>query len=168
MKHALMIIAPVEFRDEEYFETKKILEQNNIKTTTASTHIGEAESTFGKKAKIEISIEQAISSDFDAIVFIGGGGASIFLEEEKIHELARKFFSENKLTAAICMAPSILANAGILKNKKATAYPNERSNLKKHGALFQEQPVVVDENIITANGPSSSKAFGKAIAEALK
>ena len=71
------------------------------------------------------------------------------------------------LLAAICIAPSILANAGLLEGKKVTSYSSEASNIKSKGANYTSRPVEQDGKIITADGPGSAKAFGKAIAEAL-
>jgi protease I len=72
------------------------------------------------------------------------------------------------ILAAICAAPSILANAGLLKGKTATSFPDEGENLKAKGANFTGQGLEIDGRIITADGPAHAKQFGEAIVKALK
>lgn len=167
-KKAVLVIAPNNFRDEELFYTKEELEKAGVKTTIASISTEEANGMLGGKAKPQITLEEVTEEDFDAIVFIGGSGASIYFENKKAWELAREFNSKEKVTAAICIAPSILANAGLLKGKKVTVFPSEASNLKEKGATYTGVAVEVDGNIVTAEGPGSAREFGKRIAEELK
>ena len=74
---------------------------------------------------------------------------------------------DEKVVAAICIAPSILVNAGILNGRRATAFPSERDNINAVGT-FTGKPVEVDGKIITANGPEAAAEFGKKIADAIK
>jgi protease I len=81
-----------------------------------------------------------------------------------------KFFHQSgKVVAAICLAPAVLARAGILKGKKATYYESPASfrEMKIGGAVLTNAPVVKDGRIITANGPTASQAFADAIVKAL-
>jgi len=70
--------------------------------------------------------------------------------------------------AAICLAPAILAKAGILKGKKATVWEGARNKVVAGGAAYREGPVVIDGKIITANGPSAAAQFGKSIKQLLE
>ncbi len=167
MVKVLFVIAPENFKDEEYFTPKEILEKNNIEVVTTSKS-KEAVSVTGKKIAVDILLDKANVVNYDGIVFIGGPGASVYLNDKKAINLAKSFFENNKLTAAICIAPSILANAGILDGKEATAFPSEKSNLENKGAIYTNKDVTVDENIITGNGPGAAKKFGEKILEALK
>ena len=167
-KKALLVVAFSNFRDEELFDTQAELEKAGIETTIASTRTGTAKGMLGGEAQVQIAIDDADSADYDAIVFIGGGGASIYFNNSRAHELAKSAYSSGKILAAICIAPSILANAGMLKGKKATCFPSEAQNLKSKGAICTGKPVEIDGRIITADGPKSAHSFGKAIANALK
>ncbi len=72
---------------------------------------------------------------------------------------------------AICIAPTILAYAGVLEGKKATVWNQDGKQaeiLTKNGAEFVDELVVVDGKIVTANGPPAAEAFGKKILEMLK
>ena len=164
---AVFVIAPGNFRDEELFHPKEALESKNISVQIASISKGIFAGKLGAKAEATLSLEDAKAENFDAIIFVGGPGASIYFNNSKAQALARDFYSKGKITSAICIAPSILANAGLLKGKKATCFPSEAQNLKAKGALYTGSPVETDGLIITADGPSSAKAFGKEIAKLL-
>ena len=106
------------------------------------------------------------------IIFVGGPGARNYFDNQTALGLARKFLEEDKLVTAICIGPAILAKAGVLKNKQATiwARPNKMEGveiLKENGAVYVVQDVVIDGNIITANGPEAAENFGKKILEVL-
>ena len=166
-KKVLMVIAPVDFRDEEYFETRKVLEDQGNKITVVNSTGQPSKSTFGKIVKPDNSIYNINEKDFDAIVFVGGSGASVYFNNQKALTLAKEFYKAGKVVAAICIAPSILANADILNGKKATAFPSEKDNINAVGT-YTGKPVEQDGKIITANGPQAAKEFGKKIADALK
>lgn len=167
-KKVLMVIAPGNFRDEELFLTKTALEESGIKVSVASRSKGVFTGSKGGKAEAMLAISEAVAVDYDAIVFVGGSGASTYFDDNSALSLARSAYSAGKIVAAICIAPSILANAGLLKGKKATSFPSEEGNLKAKGAVYTRKPVEVDGRIVTANGPESSREFGKAIAGLLK
>jgi len=162
-----MVIAPADFRDEEYFDTRKVLEESKAEITVANSTGQSSKSSFGKIVKPDKSIYNVDSKDFDAIVFVGGSGTSVYFNNQQALKLAKEFNKSGKVVAAICIAPSILANAGILNNKKATSFPSERNNINSVGT-YTGKPIEVDGKIITANGPMAAKEFGKKIAEALK
>ncbi len=168
MAKVLMIIAPKNFRDEELFHTKEELEKEGHDITIASTTTEEATGMLGGKVKPEITIDKVDVNEYDAIVFVGGSGASIYFENEKAKEIAKKAYETGKVVGAICIAPSILANAEILKNKMATCWPSEETNLLAKGASYTGEPVTVDGKIITANGPTAARNFGRTIAKLLK
>lgn len=166
-KIVLMVVAPKDFRDEEFFETKQVLESYGIKATICSKNVEWAGSKFGKEVRVDVDLARADSKNFDGIVFIGGPGAEVYFEDKKCHELARKFYNENKVVAAICIAPSILANAGLLEGRRATAFPSQEGHLVMKRAKFKQTEVVVDVKIVTANGPKASRQFGEEIAKLL-
>ena len=162
-----MIIAPRNFRDEELFHTKEELESSGNSVTIASTTTDKATGMLGRTAKPDITINDVNVDDYDAVVFVGGTGSSIYFNNSKAHEIAITANKKRKLVGAICIAPSILANAGLLKGKKATSYPSEESNLRLKGADYTGNPVEKDGNIITADGPGSARKFGRMIANSL-
>lgn len=162
-KKILMIIAPKDFRDAEYNEPRKIFDDNDMLVKVASINIGNALGVEGIVVPIDLTVSEANAEDYDAVVFIGGPGMAKIAGENSLITLAQKFFMAGKLTAAICIAPSILAKARILKGRNATAWPGAKYELIKGGANFVADSVVVDGSVITADGPQSAKAFGEMI-----
>ncbi|MFC1675247.1 DJ-1/PfpI family protein [Candidatus Omnitrophota bacterium] len=168
MKKAVMIIAQDGFRDEELFEPKEVLEKAGIEVKLASIVLSEAKGKLGGKAKPDMLLSDIEAADFDAVIFVGGPGASQYWDDLTAHKLAREAVLAGKVTAAICIAPVTLAKAGVLKGKRATVWSSEGEQLKAAGADYTAKPVEQDGNIITAAGPFAAREFGQAIAEALK
>lgn len=166
-KKILMVVAPKDFRDEEFAEPKKVLEKNGAVVEVASRGVNEAVGMFGAKATVDKDISQVNVDDYDAIVFVGGSGASIYFNDQTVLSLAKAAFEKGKIISAICIAPSILANAGILLGKKATAFSSEQNNLQDKGAQYTGEEVTVDGKIVTADGPQAATEFGRKLVEAL-
>lgn len=167
-KRAVLIIAHENFNDEELAGPMEALEGAGVKVVLASSAVDPAKGMLGAVVVPDILLEDIIVSDFDAVVFIGGGGSSEYFDSPVAHSIAREAASTGKLLGAICIAPSTLANAGLFEGKKATSYPSEEDNLKSKGAAFTGAGVEVDGNIITADGPSSAREFGRALLRALE
>jgi protease I len=164
-KKVAIVLAFKDFRDAEYFVPKEILERAGVKITTVSTQKGKALGADGGEVEINLTLEELKADDFDGVVFIGGPGALKKLDNEKSYSLIRKIVSQNKVLGSICISPVILAKAGALKNKKATVWSSPLDKgpikiLKENGATYIPEEVVIDGNIVTANGPDASEEFG--------
>jgi len=167
MTTALFVVAPTVFRDEEYAEPKSVLETHGVDVTTASVTEGPCVGRFGLETTAALSVTDAIDRDWDAVVFIGGGGSAVFFDDPDAHTLARRQVSSGGVLGAICIAPSTLARAGLLNGRRATSFPDREADLIAFGARYTGEPVTVDGRIITANGPESATAFGEALVRAL-
>lgn len=165
-KRIVMIIAFENFRDEEYRDPKAVLEKVGIEITTASSKLGTAKGKFGMPAKIDIILSQLKVSDYDAVLFIGGPGCYGYYDDPTAHKIAQEAIKEEKILGAICAAPGILANAGVLRGKKATMFTDD-GTLAKGGATFTGKGVEIDGKIITATGPDTARAWAEAIVKAL-
>ncbi len=103
---------------------------------------------------------------YDGVIIPGGlPGATNLRDHSKVVEVVRKVFDSNKLAAAICAGPIVFERAGIIKGRKVTSYPGFAGDLKD--AIYEEENVVVDKNIITARGPALAVDFALAIVEYL-
>jgi len=167
-----IIIAFRDFRDEEYFIPKQILGAAGAKITTVSTSLGTAIGKLGGETKVDLTLDELKVGDYDAILFIGGPGAAKYIDDPQVHQIARDAVDSNMVVGAICIAPAILAKAGVLKEKKATVWSSimEKSAvkiLKEEGAQYQADSVVVDGNVVTGNGPTAAKQFADAIIQVL-
>lgn len=97
-------------------------------------------------------------STLDGIVLPGGmPGTTNLGADETVDKVIREFAAGGKLVAAICAAPSVLGQAGLLNGKHATSYPGFEPKLT--GAVTSEDPVVQDGNVITSRGMGTAIAF---------
>jgi len=162
-----IVISSKKFRDEEYQEPRTALEKAGFTITLYSTSLNPANGMFGAIAKPDKLINEMKPDNYDGIVFIGGSGASEYFENPEAHKLVVDFNSKKKLVAAICIAPMILAKAGILKGKKVCAFSSVKDGIRKMGGDIQPDGVVVDGNILTATGPEFAAQFGVALVKYL-
>lgn len=135
--------------------------------STNSTAIG----LNGSTCNTDILISDAKAKDYDGIVIVGGTGVINSLwNDTDLRNLLKDADKENKMIAAICAAPPILARAVLLKNKKATMFPwsDGIKELTNHDATYVDQEVVVSGNIVTGRNPDASVAFGLKLCEELK
>ncbi|OGC05843.1 hypothetical protein A3H38_06535 [candidate division WOR-1 bacterium RIFCSPLOWO2_02_FULL_46_20] len=161
-KRIALIIAFQGFRDEEYTGPKQVIEAAGIEVTTVSTQSGTATGKFGLPAKVDLLLNDLIIADYEAVVFIGGPGSYALRDNPTAHKIARETVKQGKILAAICAAPGILANAGVVKGKNITMFSDDGS-AARGGANYTGKGVEVDGNIITATGPETAKAFGQSI-----
>ncbi len=168
---AVLIIAPVGYQDHEYGETKKVLEVAGVKVTTASKQTGTCTGKLGGSTTATVSLAELDVSDYDAVVFIGGPGAPIYNSDVQAHLTAQEAVNRKKVLAAICIAPRILAHAGVLEGKKATVWNGDGRQekiLKDNGALYTGDKVTIDGLLVTANGPEAATSFAQKIIKLLQ
>jgi protease I len=168
VKKAVFIIADNYFQDDEFAEPLAVLKGEGVSVTVASTTLGEVTGMKGMKITPDMLLKDVNAADFDVVVFIGGSGAVQYINDPVAHKLAQDTVAAKKPLGAICLAPRILTSAGVLSGKKATVYPTEGDKLKEAGVNYTANPVEIDGDIITADGPDSAKGFGEALAAALK
>jgi protease I len=168
---AVLIIAKKGYQDVEYGNTRKGLEEAGIEVTVAGSEVGDAEGGLGGSTTIDKAMSEIQVDDFDAVVYIGGPGASGYQQDPEAHRIAKEAVEKGKILAAICIAPTILAYAGVLGGKKATTWDDGQKTqatiLENNGAVYTGEDVTQDGKLITANGPNAADKFGKTIASAL-
>lgn len=168
MANILMIIAPERFRDEELFIPKEEFEKDGHTTTIASAINGLCTGARGGSATATLTLDEVVTDDFDALVFVGGGGSKVYFEDHEAIRIAQEMNDKGKVVAAICLAPVILANAGLLNGKKATVAGTEAKTIENKGATYTGPGVTVDGNIVTGNAPKASRLFAQSINERLR
>ncbi len=159
-KSVLMVIAPKNFRDEEFREPYNIFKEHNVKVTTASTDTTPAKGMLGAVVKPEKLLEQIIPDSFDAVVIVGGSGCKVLWDNPILHNIVRDFSKKGKTIGAICIGPVVLARAGIIKGRKVTAFPSVQNELERYGGQYTGSEVEQDGNIITGAGPEFAHNFG--------
>ena len=159
-----MIIAPDRFRDEEYLHPREEFEKTEHKVTVASLETGVCVGMFGAEATARAAVRDVSADDYDAIILVGGQGASALAVPE-VFKLYQDAQAKGKIMAAICVSPMILAKAGVLKGKRVTVFktPDTLKALEDGGAEFFDTPVVVDGKTVTGNGPEAARDFAREI-----
>ena len=170
-KNILMIVASKNFRDEEYFIPFQIFQKEGVKVITASSIEGDVIGAEGGETVSTLTLQKVEVENFDAVVFVGGSGASEFFEDSDAHRIASDTTKLHKVLAAICIAPVILARSGVLKERNVTVWSSSLDKvgikeLKKAGCNVSDKNVVIDGNIITADGPAVAKEFAEAVVDA--
>lgn len=138
-----------------------LVEGDKSTTLSSCALTKEVNSSFGQKLIANLIVDDINTNDFDALAIPGGFEQFGFYKDaydERFLNIIREFSYQNKPVASICVAALALGKSGILKGKNATTYPNTvRINaLKDYGVNFQDNILVVDENIITSCGPSTA------------
>ena len=169
-KKVLMVIPHTQFRDEEFFEPKKILEDEGAKVVVASTAAKLCRGMKGGVAQAEVAIGEAKADDYAGIVLCGGSSVpEFFWNDKKLQELVAAMAAAGKLVAAICLSTVVLAKAKLLAGREATVYwlPQALEELKAAGAKYVQETLLVHNNVILAEGPPDSQRFGQAVRTAL-
>lgn len=125
---------------------------------------GEKNVTGSHKIAFQTDVSKADAdfASYDGIVLPGGmPGTTHLMEDDTVNRVIKEFATSGKLVAAICAAPSVLGNAGLLEGKKATCYPGVESKLT--GTDFVTDPVAKDGNIITSRGLGTAIEFAAEI-----
>ena len=165
---AVLIVAPHGYQELEYQMPKQILEKAGILTTTASRKSGKCLGQAGGSTTANLSLDQVHVDEYDIILFVGGPGAVLYQHDAEAHRIAQEAIQKKKLLTAICIAPTILAYAGVLQGKKATVWNadgEQQAVLEKNGATYTGEDLTLDGSILTANGLAMAGKFGKKIVE---
>lgn len=142
-----------------------LMRRAGIEVTMASLEQNkEIKGSHGIEVKVDKSIEEINYMNYDAIVFPGGPGYLEYFNYSILKDILNYYVKENKLISAICAAPIFLFENGILNNKKATCFYNDKFDNKVE---YLDENVVVFENIITARSISSAEEFGLEIVKYL-
>ena len=167
MRTVLLIIAPTGFQDHELADTRKSLEEAGFQVILGSTRVGPCTGKFGSTEQATVALKDCHVENFNRVAFIGGPGAEVLADNEDAQILARATVDAGKPLGAICIAPLILAKAGVLKGKRVTVWDSEGEQIaaiQEYGAIYSGEDVTVDGLIITGNGPQAASAFGRSLA----
>ena len=167
-----MVIAFKDFRDEEYFVPKELFTIAGALVKTVSTQKGMASGADGGQVAVDFTVSEINVDAFDAVVFVGGPGTFDYLDKPIVYNLAKDAVAKKKVVAAICAAPAVLANAGVLQGKQATVWTSSMDKslveiLEDNGATYVNKSVVTDGLLVTGSGPEAADPFGMAVIEAL-
>ncbi len=145
-----------------------LLRRAGVDVVTAGLDDQPVRASRGVVLMPDTTLDEALQRDFDMVVLPGGGpGAENLDKDVRIRELLQTMSSSGKYTAAICAAPKVLANAGLLEGKEATSYPGVLDKMDLAGVVVKDVPVVTDGKVITSRGPGTAMDFTLELIEKL-
>lgn len=158
MKDVMILVPMLDgFEEIELVSIVDILRRAGIKAIMAS-HSEIVAGTHNIYLKADCKISDIKLDDFSGIALAGGYNGMLNLcNDNFVIKALQKLNAENKLVAAICASPIVLGKAGVLKNRFA-CYPSCEDSILSN-ATYCKESVVIDENIITADGPASASKF---------
>ncbi|WAT18792.1 type 1 glutamine amidotransferase [Aurantiacibacter sp. MUD11] len=173
MAQRIMILATDGFEQSELEKPKANLEEAGFETVVVSPEDGEirgfSNKEWGDPVKVDLTVDEAEAAEFDALVLPGGQiNPDILRMNDKAVQLVRDFNAADKPIAAICHAPWMLVEAGVVDGQSVTSWPSLRTDLQNAGGKVVDREVAVDGNLITSRNPDDIPAFSKALIEALE
>lgn len=167
MANALVFLA-TGFEEIETTTIVDVLRRANIEVTVTSLTPNLVEGVHGIKIAPDKHIDDITVKDYDAIVLPGGNpGYKNLRKDPRVIKMVKEAFAANKLIAAICAAPAVLSDAGILEGKACTIYPGMENELEEGKGKPRHDMVVEDGNIITSKSPGTALLFALRLAEKL-
>ncbi|MBD3669639.1 MAG: DJ-1/PfpI family protein [Gammaproteobacteria bacterium] len=122
----------------------------------------------GTRILPDVDLDEVVEQTFDMITLPGGlPGADNLNADPRIHTLLKRMASEGRYTTAICAAPKVLGNAGLLDDKRATSFPGHLEALERNAIHIVNEPVVMDGKVITSRGPGTAMDFALSLIEEL-
>jgi len=165
MKKALVLFAGGS-EELEAVTVINILRRGDINVTVAGLKAGPLRGSRGTLLLPDTTVDQVRAEDFDLIVLPGGmPGTTHLRDDARVIRLLQHMAQQGKQVAAICAAPSVLAQAGLLDGKRATCYPGALDEFP--AVQRQTTAVVEDGKIITSRGPGTAMDFALTLVERL-
>lgn len=161
------------FEKSELFEPKRRLEDAGAEVVVVSPEQGSIKSwdqgDWDEPVGVDLALEDARVADFDALVLPGGQiNPDILRTNDAAVAFVRDFFKSGKTLAAICHAPWMLVEAGVIDGRNVTSYHSIATDVKNAGGKWQDAEVVVDDALITSRNPDDLDAFCTKIIEEVK
>ena len=152
----------------EAADLQEDLRRAGIEVVTAGLEDGPVTASRGVVLIPDTDLGQVLEDDFDMIVLPGGEpGATNLGKDARVTGLLQQMAHAGKYTAAICAAPRVLAQSGLLEGRHATSYPGVLKNMSIPNMQFIEAPVVKDGQVVTSRGPGTALDFALELIETL-
>jgi protease I len=154
----------------ELEEPRKALEEAGAETTLISLKPGEIQAFDhfdpASTIKVDRTAEEVDASEYDALMIPGGVGNPDQLRgDENVVSFVRDFFEAGKPVAAICHAPWVLVEAGVVRGRRLTSWPTLQTDIRNAGGDWVDEQVVVDNGLVTSRKPDDIPAFNDKMIE---
>ena len=166
----IAILATDGFEQSELFEPKEALEKAGATVEVVSLRGPKIkawkETDWGKTLKVDRLIDEVSPEEYDSLMLPGGVINPDRLRREKsVVDFVKSFLTSGKTVAAICHAPQLLIETGLLKGRRLTSYASVKTDLINAGAEWVNEEVVNDHGLVTSRSPSDIPAFCKKMIE---
>jgi protease I len=148
---------------------------NKLREAGAEVHVvsleageikGWDKTDWGNTVAVDKTVDEVSADAYDAIVLPGGQiNPDLLRVEPKVLDLINAFWEQKKVVAAICHAPWLLVETGIVKGRKVTSYPSVKTDVINAGGRWEDSQVVADQGLVTSRKPDDLDAFCERIAE---
>lgn len=174
MSKKIAFLLSSNFEEAEYAEVNRLLEEKGHETVLITTN--DSKEVQAMKQDVDKSttytadlfLSEADSNDYDAVVLPGGTvNADTIRVDKNAQDFVKQFYDADKTVAAICHAPWLLVNMGLVKGKTVTSYPSLQTDIENAGGNFVDKEVQQDGVIITSRNPDDIEAFVAAIDKSL-
>lgn len=146
-----------------------LLRRAQIEVIAASLEDTPVRCSRGTVLLADSPLDDVLDDDFDMLVLPGGQpGADHLNADARIHRLINRLAATGKPVAAICAAPKILVENGILNGRKLTVFPGALDAIDTSQVNITNQPIEVDGNVITSRGPGVAMDFTLQLIEILQ
>ena len=154
----------------ELVEPRQALEEAGATTELVSLDEGEIQGfnhlDHGDKLKVDRKVSDASADDYDGLLIPGGVANGDFLRaDEDAVRFTADFARAHKPIAAICHAPWVLVEAGVVKGRKLTSWPSLQTDIRNAGGNWVDEQVVVDQGLVTSRKPDDIPAFNDKMIE---
>jgi protease I len=169
----IAILATDGFEQSELEVPQKTLREAGATVDVVSPKSGEIKGwdmkDWGRPVKVDKTLDEVNAQDYDAIVLPGGQINPDYLRvNQQAIAFIKDFYSAGKVVAAVCHAPWLLIEAGIVKGHRATSYKSIKTDIINAGGQWVDEQVVTDEGLITSRQPSDLEAFSAKIVEEVR
>jgi protease I len=168
MQNALLAFVDDIYEDLELWYPKLRLEEGGYAVRMAAREIKTYVGKHGYPATADLLLDDARSADFVGLLIPGGFMPDKLRRDAKILSLTREFFEQGKLVAFICHGGWIPISAKILKGRKVTGSRGIKDDLENAGAIWVDEPVVVDGNLVSSRTPLDLPHFARAMVQFLE
>jgi protease I len=158
------------FEQVELIKPRKALDKVGAKTEIVSPQEGQVRGwnlkRWGKFATVDVPLDAADPSSYDALLLPGGVMNPDKLRmNPKAVEFVKHFFSAGKPVASICHGPWMIVEAGAASGRTLTSWPSLQTDIRNAGGVWVDQEVVTDQGLVTSRKPDDIKAFNKKMIE---
>ena len=158
------------FEQVEMTKPRAALEEAGAEVKIVSPENGQIQGMnhekLGDKFNVDLALEAARPEEFDALMIPGGTmNPDTLRSTPEALEFTKHFLRAGKPIAAICHAPWVLIDAGVVRGRKLTSWPAIQTDVKNAGGNWLDQEVVVDNGLVTSRKPDDIPAFSQKMIE---